>query len=129
MFGSTACGSAVVAVPTGYVIWTDYVVASNSLANCIAGGAWIWTPTYTTATDSLKRSSLVTDASEDWKNGVEVSTSANAYGSTTFINVVGGVNAMESYGMGRWNVMIWAVSSLGLAMDDIIFSANATATG
>jgi len=31
--------------------------------------------------------------------------------------------------MGRWNVMIWAVSSLGLAMDDIIFSANATATG
>lgn len=103
MFGSTACGSAVVAVPTGYVIWTDYVVASASLANCIAGGAWIWTPVYTTATDSLKRSTLVTDAAEDWKNGTLVDAGAN-YGANTFINVVGGVNAMESYGMGRWNI-------------------------
>jgi len=104
MFGSTACGSAVVAVPTGYVIWTDYVVASNSLANCIAGGAWIWTPVLATALDSIKRSTLITDAAEDWKNGVEVATDTNAYGSNTFINAVGGSNAAQTYGMGRWNV-------------------------
>ena len=110
MFGTDACGAAAVNVPSGYVIWTSFKQAAATSANCIAGASWIWTPFYTTATDSIKRSSLATDTSEDWKNGYD---NTAAFGSVVFYTVVGGVNAMATYGMGRWNISMWAIQKTG----------------
>jgi len=56
---------------------------------------------------------LATDSSEDWKNGYDDTT---AFGSVVFYTVVGGVNAMPTYGMGRWNIDMWAIQKTGATM-------------
>jgi hypothetical protein len=38
--------------------------------------------------------------------------------------VVGGTNSSATYGMGRWNEMLWEVSVLGVNMTQDIFKAD-----
>jgi len=63
---------------------------------------------------------LATDTSEDWKNGYN---NTAAFGSVVFYTVVGGVNAMPTYGMGRWNIKMWAIQKTGTEMTTTLQAA------
>jgi hypothetical protein len=63
---------------------------------------------------------LATDSSEDWKNGYD---NTALFGTVVFYTVVGGVNAMPTYGMGRWNIDMWAIQKTGAEMTTTLQSA------
>jgi len=62
---------------------------------------------------SVTRATAFTAAAEDWKNGTIKQLLQTAYGLQPIIMVVGGISAMQSYGMGRWNPYINSVDNFG----------------
>jgi len=42
------------------------------------------------------------DATENWKDGSELTSPGTAFGAEPIIAIVGGISKNESYGMGTW---------------------------
>jgi len=59
---------------------------------------------------------VFTASAEDWKNGTIKVAVQTTFGDQPTIAIVGGVNAMLSYGMGRWNPHILEIDSFGQLM-------------
>ena len=60
---------------------------------------------------------MFTASAEDWKNGTRFIASQTTFGVQPTIAIVGGISAMLSYGMGRWNPYINEINSEGLTMN------------
>jgi len=65
---------------------------------------------------------MVTDIAEEWKSGTVLATAAP--GDSPMYYAVGGINANASFGLGRWNFMVWMVDENGVAMTDALYKAG-----
>jgi len=111
LFGTAQCGTtAVVSVPTGYTVFTVGTTNTSTSATCIAATAWFWTTSNDDYVNKIQftRSTLVTEAAEEWVLGTKRLTTAA--GVDPWVVAVGGTNTSATFGMGIWNAKLWSVA-------------------
>lgn len=103
------------------------VGVATTAATCLTNTNWIWASINTGLLHEFTRSTIVTDAAELWKNGGRIVNDAAAPAGLDPVHIaVGGVNSRESYGMGIWNLMLWAADKDGKAETTALYGATFT---
>lgn len=130
IYGTDACSTGV-SVSAGY---NTVIIGIATSTTCLTTTAWLYSARISTdTTNNINRSNLVTDAVEEWKNGGTLGTAGTAAGHDVLYFAVGGINRNATFGLGLWNMMIWATNKSGLACVTAKCSGTtwteATATG
>ena len=88
------------------------MTGATTNATCITSAPWI----FSDFVQGVQRATVFTASAEDWKNGTRFIASQTTFGVQPTIAIVGGISAMLSYGMGRWNPHILEIDSFGQLM-------------